>query len=421
MENKIRLYKNEKVDYILKCLLVLFIIYFGRDTLVISTYIGFVNSYIVMTFVLFLLCLKVLINIFKKKQYENKMIHFIFISIFIIISMIINNAYTLMYFSIIYAIFYSIILTYYFEYHEFLSVYITVMVFLVLYSFFAELCLNNLFINIVMNASSIKFNNMIFCFVPQLTNYVRVFSIFREPGVYSYFLLIGIYFLLFQNNNNINMKSIKLSILILGVFSTFSVTGYICMFLLFCIFLIQNINFKKLLFSISKIIFFVIFSLIIIILIIYINKPLYWMIYSMINKIINLGTDSRINAILYNIHLLLTSPILGNSINLVLSGIDNNTSSIFAIFSTFGLFLGSIFCWLYTIWLNLNFNNYKNVVISIGKILFIFIMLNSQCIITNIFLYVFVIIYYYSYYESNKKRKIDKDLILSLKKRIVHI
>lgn len=395
----IYLSKNEKINKILKYFIVFSTIYFGRDTLIASSFLGYIPTYIVLSIILFLLLCVILLNILKKKvKYKNKLFHFLLIFILIISSMLLNNAFTFMYFSIAYAILYSFVLSYYFTYDDFFNIYLNIIIFLIIYSFFSTIVLDNIInFNNIENLSSIEFNNLLFCFVPNIDNYIRIFSVFREPGVYQYFILMCIYYLLIQNKlDKLKMGKTKLFILILGVISTFSVTGYICLMILVLIYIISKIKLNFIFDNYKKIIIIFICLMITVFLLLYKSNTFYWMMYSMISKIGNLGmNDPRVQSIFYNIKIFLESPIYGNDINLVLGGIPNNTSSLFSIFSIFGIISGSLYSYFNLIFLDCNFTNLKNSIISILKILFAFIILNSQCLLTNIYLYIFIILYYY--------------------------
>ena len=140
------------------------------------------------------------------------------------------------------------------------------------------------------------------------------------------------------------------------------------------------------------------------------------MMFSMISKIKKINNDARVIAIIYNIKKTLLSPIIGNRINTLMSGINHNTSSFFSVFSIFGVFLGVIWTVVWIKFMQMNFESLRNVLISICKVLLFFLLLNCEFLLTNIYLYCFVIMYYYSCKNHISLYQYLKESIKNLKK-----
>ncbi len=406
----IKLMENEKINNIFLYLILFTLLYFGRDTLVLNSWIGIIPASIIQVFILLILSGNILIRIKQKKinlvYIKTRFFWCITVLLIIMLSMIINNAYTLMYFSISFAILNAFVLSMYFNYDDFMYKFTNIMLFLIIFSFVSTYFLG-IFIEAptFKNIADFEFYNYVFCFDPTLEGYTRIFSIFREPGVYQIFLLIPLYFFLFQKRSNL-LKSdyFKIIVLVLGLISTYSVTGWIAFIVLFVAWMIKIANYKKIMnflksnkkLSIGIVLLIIIFF-ILLFNFVYNNKSIYWMLYSMISKIKNIGTnDARVEAILYNIIMFIKSPFFGEDINVILGGVPHNTSSFLLMYSIFGIIGGIIFTLLYMKYCEIKFDGLKNSILSILITIIFFLLLNCENITTNIFLYAFPIIYYFS-------------------------
>lgn len=84
---------------------------------------------------------------------------------------------------------------------------------------------------VVSNSSGVSFYNYGLCYVHIGNSYYRNFGLFREPGVFAYFICMAIVLLLTINTNNENRRrdSFSLIVLIITLISTFSTTGYLAL------------------------------------------------------------------------------------------------------------------------------------------------------------------------------------------------
>ncbi len=406
----IKLIENKKLNNLFLYVILFTLLYFGRDTLVLSSWIGIIPASIIQVFILLILLGNIFVKILQKKiefvQIKSKLNLYIIIFFIIMLSMIINDTYTLMYFSITFAIFISFLLSLYFNYEDFMKMFTNIMIFLIIYSFLVTYFFGD-FIEVTTfkNIANFEFSNYIFCFDPVKEGYVRIFSIFREPGVYQIFILIPLYFYLIQKKKLVKGDFLKIFVLVLGLISTFSVTGWITFMILLLIWMIKIVNYKNLINFIKTnkkistvILLFIILIATILLYFVYSNKDIYWMLYSMISKIKNIGAnDARVEAILYNLTMFAKSPILGSNINYILGGVPHNTASLLIMYSTFGIIGGIIFTLLYLNYCEIRFDRIKSCVLSILKMSLFFLLLDCENITTNIFLYAFPIVFYYSH------------------------
>lgn len=92
----------------------------------------------------------------------------------------------------------------------------------------------------VINTTGIYYYNMLFAVIPQDIPYVthRLYGIFREPGVFALYLILGLLFELFNKSRPFNIK--RLVLYVVALILTFSTAGYLCAFLLFFTWICQR-------------------------------------------------------------------------------------------------------------------------------------------------------------------------------------
>ena len=88
---------------------------------------------------------------------------------------------------------------------------------------------------------SIEFKNCILCVVQTNSQFIRNYGVFYEPGMFSFFLIIAIYFALFKTNPNFK----KIAVLVVALLSALSTNGYICAALLFLAFFFVKTQFSR--------------------------------------------------------------------------------------------------------------------------------------------------------------------------------
>lgn len=92
------------------------------------------------------------------------------------------------------------------------------------------------------NTSGYIFRNALFSVAPYkgYAEYARSYGIFREPGVFAVFLILGVYIQLFENKKFLLRDLI---IYIVAIIFTFSTTAYITFVMLFLLFVFRNKTF----------------------------------------------------------------------------------------------------------------------------------------------------------------------------------
>lgn len=389
-----------KIDCIKKYLVFLIIgitIYFGRDTFT-YYYFGLLNSYIVLGILLIALSIYVLKEYHQNSLLPNdigcSLLYLTIMSIAIIVSMILNDAFTLMYFSAIFALLFATVLTYAIPPETFFKSFVVVMSIFVVCSLIGTYILDHIIhIHSFVNSSGLKFNNLVLCGVPAIPRYIRNFGIFREPGVFQFFILLALYYLLILYSKKDKWFYVNTAILVIGLLSTFSISGYACFAVLILAYIISNIDSLR---ARRKYIYIAVVILCVISIVAYCLVPsIRIMVAAIIYKLNNLGlTDPRIQSIYTNVGLFLKSPLIGNDINYVLTCIPYNTSSLLTMFSVFGLVPGVLYTGMYISHFNLLCRQGRNVLQIALLALFWFLMLSNQCLLTNIFLYAYPMFLY---------------------------
>ena len=196
------------------------------------------------------------------------------------------------------------------SYQEFKDVFLSIVRFLAVYSlitFALGIILPDLiaFLPAVEKNGTLYYNT-VFSVVSNTSFVSRNFGIFWEPGAFSIFLNVALYFELFENK--FNAKHILL--LAVTILSTVSTLGIVCMVILFAAFLttdkyVSSSRIKSLIVTVG--------ALGLVVLILYGGD----FIYNTFNKLdmsgttINESTAVRINAIIYPGSAFLESPIFG--------------------------------------------------------------------------------------------------------------
>lgn len=393
---EIRIFQNDKRNRIAQFMLMYLTIYFGRDTLV-NTQIGMLASYIVLEILVLGLVIKVLMALIQKqigfKDLKKRFLFLIVCACLAVLSMFFNHSFTFRYITLLFAIGLAVLMTLFFERGQFYKTYSKVICFYVISSMIITYVIGDSIVLITMtNAAGLRFSNLILGYVPLLDNYVRNFSIFREPGVFQFFILLALYYdMMVMREKGIKNK-IEIIVLVLGLISTFSVSGFACFAVLVLAYILKEENLQYVLEHKKQLFKLGVVAILGIIALLYFNDSVYWMVHSMIEKIKGLGVnDPRVSSIIANSSLFVQSPIVGNDVNNVLAVVEHNTCSLLVIFATFGIGFGSLITYIWMRLIEMNRNTMIEKIKVATLVVFFFLLLNNQCLITNIYLYAFPI------------------------------
>ena len=354
MKLKTRTYRNNRSSYMLWFLLFI-IIFISNDTLTFGTnedskYIIF--KYVVYFLLTFFLLIKPNIKILTLKS--SLYLYLIIISIFltsllhldfrggyvyqiwiILLAFLIAKSLSIEEFSVI------------FNRYIFILSIISILVFIVANSF--DWLLD--YFTVHVNTAGVEFANLYIAAVYKGVGLIRNTSIFREPGVFGIYLLLGIIFELFYSAK-INKKHIF--IFLIALFTTFSTAAFIILFLVIIGYLFKRdkMNFIK---NKSTIIFFV--AIVIVILSSY--PETYLRIFSKLDsESVSYGNlTARVASIVVNFYIFVSNPVVGCGLSnygdlfttysiqhfgIPLKASGQATNSFMSIFATYGFLYGSI-------------------------------------------------------------------------------
>ena len=301
------------------------------------------------------------------------------------------------------------------KFEDFAAAYQKIMLFLAIYSVAAfvlyELAYSVISnFPIIENESGLKFINLIFDFSLTQMKYVphRSFGIFREPGVYMFFLILALIFeLFFVQVKSEKSKIIHVGIYVVALVLTFSTAGYIVLALVLLLYLLFGINTSSTHKQHLKLIIFlaglgaVLWLMLDDSLMIKVFGKLVNENYSKSSRLESINTNIRIIA--SNIHCFFTgvgfSFVEENFQNYsVDASIGDNTNTIFRIFSTYGFFYVSV---LLALWAKF-FARVKNIFLAIALLGVFCLCLFNESLIINIILYVI------AFYSLNSKVAVEK-------------
>ncbi len=392
------IFNNEILKNIMNYILVVLTILFSRDTLITSVKLGFYKASFI--YGIFIILFGVILIINNKREIKIKKAETkgfgIFIGLLILISLI-KLDFQIYIASIIFYIFVSYMFIYIFTFEDFFAKMSNVMVVLGIYSLVSCYILKpvlfphgvvNTNIPIVTNDAGLKLFDLGLSYVVALPYYVRNFGIFREPGVYQFFLIIPmIYQLLFEKRK---LKWIKIIVLSLTLISTFSMTGIVAMGLIFIIYIMKLIEDKKMTRNVMKSIIIAIILVCVLFIILYFNSGNFNLI---VNETIkkmatkNDSTSTRMESIVNNIKLFTNSPLFGNDFSVVQSASLHNTNSTFSLFAIFGVLVGGIsliYQWIFSGMIS------RNCFIRSLIVLVLLLLINSQFLLGNTLFWVFL-------------------------------
>ena len=307
-----------------------------------------------------------------------------------VLPMVLKGDWQLMYLSVRLCIWIGIFISYFADMQQVSKVYVGVLCGLGLYSLLATYLLRILpdrgllDVPVFRNNAGYDFYNFFLCF-PGIT-YVkgRNFGIFREPGVYQYFLLLG----LFLNNYYVCWRrSWQLwtanGILALTMLSTFATGGVIEMGLLAVLIFLDKKWYRDKRLRLAAILL-VVLVLCAGILIVVQQGDLYVELVGMLTKFTDNpeSTGGRIGAILTDTQAFFRHPLLGGQLAQVLHAVVDNTTSTMLMFAIFGIFGGL----LHTLsWVCLVWDKNRSWVMNLALLVVMFMSFNTQNLIADVF------------------------------------
>lgn len=390
-------YMNSRVGKIAFGLFLFAMLLLARDTLVTSCILGFhVSQFWMLGLVLVLGGGFLAVNRreWKALLKDARIPVLLAVTAVILLPMAAKRDWQMMYFSILLCLYLAVFLTFFISYRDAAKYYVLILTALSIYSVLATYLLRILpdrgilSVPVFFNSHDVKFHNFGLAFVSDDFVKNRNFGIFREPGVYQYFLILA----LFLNNYAVSWRkqshlwtvNVLLAVTMLTTFATGGVAelGLLAVVVFFDKRLYRD---KRFLWLAMGLVAAVILALIVIV----IRKgPIYWELYGMIIYKFSgaESTSERITAVLMDLGFFLGSPLVGQRISTVLHAIANNTTSTMLMFAIFGIFGGGlhIAAWIALVW-----QKGRGIVVNLALLGLMFLSFNTQNLIADVFFWLF--------------------------------
>lgn len=375
----------------------------ARDTLITSCLVGFTKSQFAMLGIICLMGLAFLLK--NRKRWKEILLDprvgiMVVCTLIPLLLMVSKRDWQLMYFSILLCLLFAVFLTCFTDWRRVAKYYVCILAGLSLYSLVAMYLFKPLALNgtihpqTFVNSEGMEFYHFGLAYVVPWEFWYRNFGIFREPGVYQFFLILGLYL----NHYGANWEKPWQRWLISGILavtmvSTFAIGGFVEIGA-FGVFLYFDRNWYKTkpgkLLGLGAVVALV---TVIIHIIVRINTPyfeltIYYEFYDMFRR---LTTDSdslvdRFSAIFTSAELFLQHPLLGSTISQVLHGTAHNTSSTLILFATLGVAGGAVHVasWIALLW--------RKERCILGNLMLLGILLlsfNTQNLVADVFFWLF--------------------------------
>ena len=378
-------------------------LFLSRDTLFSSCLLGFAKSQILM-FGLIVLLGGVFLWVNRRSFGEilkDRRIFLLGASVLVLVlPMAVKRDWQLMYFSILLCVLTAVFLTYFTNVREVSKYYVLILVALGIYSIVVTYCLKKParegLINpaVFYNTNDWEFFNFGLAYVNTAKYWHRNFGIFREPGVYQFFVLLAVYLNNYCVDWNRQWKLWACNVaLAFTMLSTFALGGFAELGLLIVFLYFDKKWYREswgkaagigsvaLLVGAVGYFFYRMHQP-------FFNKSILFEFYDMF---IRLTTDSdsmldRQDAVTTNLQFFVKNPLVGDRIAEVLHGTNHNTSSTMLLFAILGIAGGTlnVAAWIALLW-----KRERNIAGNLILLVILFLSFNTQNLVANVFFWLF--------------------------------
>lgn len=310
--------------------------------------------------------------------------------------MVFKRDWQLMYFSMYIGVFFAIAVTYVMDCREMAKYYVAVITAVAVWSVLATYLFRIpadrgiLVPPIATNPIGHRFYNYGLAFVSITYVKTRNFGIFREPGVYQYFLILGMYL----NNYQITWdKGWKLwavnGALVLAMLTSFA-TGGVAEMALLALVIFFDKGYHRTKRGRAIAIGGVLLVAAAVGLMILQGGAAYKTLHNMVDKLFydSPSKMDRINSIFINLRLFASSPLIGNTVVKVVEAIENNTSSTTMVYALVGLAGGTLNL---AGWIVLVCRSREKLWVKLCLLVVLALSFNTTMVIRDIFFWLFPI------------------------------
>ena len=373
------------------------VLFLNRDALYSGTILGFYKAQFLMLAVmaaagiLFLVCRR---KDWKALLTDRRIVFALVSGAIILLPMVLKRDWQLMYFSIYLCVVFGVFVCLFLTLEDAAKIYLQSLCVLSVISLVCAYGLRLLpdrgmpGIPVVRNDVDIDFYFFGLSFVPLTYVKYRNFGIFREPGVYQYFLLLG----LFLNNYEVRWNSEKKLwavniVLAVTMVSTFATGGLVELALLALVLFFDKGWYKK---KAGKLAAGACFLLVggAAAYIFARKGPLYYTLVDMLSKF-DMRSESmtdRAGSIIENTKTFLRHPLLGGGVREALYVVANNTSSSTVLYAILGILGGTLNA---VAWGMLSWRKEGKLWVSVALTVILFMSFNTENLITNPYFWLF--------------------------------
>lgn len=371
----------------------------ARDTLVTTCLVGFGKSQVLGLALTALVGAAFLIwnrRSLKQILTDRRMLWAGTFALAMLVPMLIKRDWQLMYLSILFCPLTAILLSYFVTWQQVSKVYVSVLSVLAAYSLIASYGLKQLAMDgqlappVFFNSQNWDFYNFGLSFVVTWPAWFRNFGIFREPGVYQFFLLLGLYL----NNYAVSWKHrwvlwLVNGLLTLTMLSTFSVAGLgvlalLAVFVYFDKRCYRTTAGKLALAAVVVALLAAVVGFRAVVSRESFGNSVFYEVYDMVLRLTS-GSDSandRLAAVASDLHLWLTHPVFGGTVVQVLHSTDHNTSSSLILFAILGLLGGGVHI---ASWAALCWDRKRALLGNLCLMAILFLSFNTQNLTADVF------------------------------------
>ena len=378
-------------------------LFLSRDTLFSSCLMGFAESQILMMGLM--AALGVVFLWVNRKEFllilkDRRMLLILASSLVLVLPMAVKRDWQLMYFSILFCVLTGVFLTYFTSCSDVAKIYVVLLVVLGIYSIFATYVLRKLAMAgmiqpaVFENSKGWEFFDFVFAYAVNLKYWHRNCGIFREPGVYQFFVLLAVYLNNYWVDWNRQWKLWFCNVaLAFTMLTTFAIGAFAELGLFIVFVYIDKKWYREKWGKIAG----VSFTAAMIAVIGYVVYRVLWtyfedtILYEFYDMFIRLFTKSdsatdRWDAIVTNLRFMFQNPLVGDTIANVLHGTEHNTSSTLLLFAILGLMGGTlnVAAWIALLW-----KRERKIIGNLILMVTMFMSFNTQNLTANVFFWLF--------------------------------
>ena len=331
----------------------------------------------------------------KELLLDKRMLLGIVCAVVLLLPAVLKRDFQMMYLSVLLCVMIGIFLSYFVSLKDAAKYYVLFLTMLAVWSVLAAYILRRLPDNgivsvpIFFTSRKVEFYNFGLSYVARFYVKNRNFGIFREPGVYQFFIMLA----LFLNNYTVQWKKQStmwvINVILAVTMLTTLATGGVAELGLFVILVFfEKKLYKNKMAIITAVI--VVVGMVAGLAVICMQKgELYWELYGMVIAKIFGGEASstdRLNALLVDLAYFRSNPLLGEQIATVLTAVEHNTASTMLMLAMFGIGGGAlhIAAWAALVW-----DRKRNAVANVALLIIMLLSVNTQNFVADQFFWLF--------------------------------